>query len=374
MARVAYIFPTSHHYRAPFHNALRDILNSYNIEYTVIYSDPSEENRKKSDTVDIPWGTKVQRTTINGRLIYQHALLEAIKYDLVIVQQENSLVLNYILNIASMLGIKKLAYFGHGRNFQARNSNSNAERWKRFWATKVDWWFGYTESTRDHIASLGFSDERITVFNNAVDTSAASALIANVTPERLKARRVELDIQDENIGVFVGGLYPDKRLEFLIEAADLIRARVAGFSLLMIGGGTQISIIEELAATRPWIKVMGPRFGADKTELMMLGKLFLMPGLVGLAVVDAAAAGLPTITTSFPYHSPEIAYINNNDNGIIVEDWENVRSYADAVSCLLEDSNRLAKMRVSAERMANNLTIEAMADRFAAGVLRALAN
>ena len=173
--------------------------------------------------------------------------------------------------------------------------------------------------------------------------------------------------------MFVGSLYPNRRLPFLVDAADRIRGRVPDLTLIVVGGGEQLPLMQELASSRPWIKVMGPRFGADKVELMLLGQLFLMPGLVGLAVVDAGAAALPTVTTAFPYHSPEIAYIEHGANGIVVTDWENPQAYADAVANLLEDPTRLAAMRVAAERMATELTIEAMADRFAEGVLKSLA-
>nr|WP_269142343.1 glycosyltransferase family 4 protein [Sphingomonas sp. IC-11] len=347
-------------------------LSAHGVDYTVIYCDPAEENVRKGDTVDIPWGTKVPRSVLPGGLIYQQALRLALSCDLVIVQQENSLALNYLLNLASMVRAKKVGYFGHGRNFQSRDPNSGAERWKRFWATKVNWWFAYTDETHRHVASLGFPPERITVFNNAVDTSEVRTFIASVTPERLAARRDELGIKGEHVGVFVGGLYEDKRLSFLVDAADQIRARVHDFELIVAGGGEQLSLMQDLAATRPWIKVLGPRFGADKVELMLLGQLFLMPGLVGLAVVDAGAASLPTVTTSFPYHSPEIAYVEHGVNGVIVPDWKNQQAYADAVVDLFADPARLAAMRGAAAQMAERLTIEAMADCFAEGVLKAL--
>lgn len=372
MKRVSYVFPTSHHYRLPFHERLRERLAAHNVDYTVIYCEPGEENVRKRDTVDISWGYKVARSPLPGGMLYQHALRQALNCDLVIIQQENSLALNYLLNFASMVGAKKVAYFGHGRNFQSRDRNSRAERWKRFWATKVNWWFAYTDETRRHVETLGFPPERITVFNNAVDTAEVRAAVATVTPDRLAARRAELGIASENVGVFVGGLYADKRLNFLIAAVDRIRARVPEFTLIVAGGGEQLPLMKEFATTRPWVKVMGPCFGAEKVELMLLSQLFLMPGLVGLAIVDAGAASLPTVTTAFPYHSPEIAYIENGVNGVIVPDWEDPQAYADTVAELLEAPAQLAMMRAAAEQMAERLTVEAMADRFAEGVLKAL--
>lgn len=373
MKRVSYIFPVSHHYRAPFHERLRVLLAKNDIEYHVVYCSPSDKNRTKNDTVDVSWGNKVGLSQLPGGLLYQHGLKQAARSDLVIVQQENKLIFNYLMSLASMLRFKKIAYFGHGRNFQARNRNSLAERWKRLWATRCDWWFAYTDETRRHVESLGFPPERITVFNNAVDTVGVRALSDEVTPERCAARRAELGVGEGPAAIFVGGLYEDKRLSFLIDAADLVHQRIPDFTLLIVGGGVDLPLVDRLAAGRPWIKVLGPRFGADKVELMQLADLFLMPGLLGLAVLDAAAAGLPTVTTAFPWHSPEIAYVEHGVNGVVVADWQNPAAYADTVADLLADRQRLVTMTAEAKAMAEHYTIEAMAKRFAVGVQAALA-
>lgn len=372
MKRVCYVFPVSHHYRRPFHEKLRELLAGHDVDYRVFYCAPRGENLKKNDTVEIPWGYKVPLKQWSG-FEYQAALAEILRYDLVIVQQENKLALNYILNIASMLGLMKLAYFGHGRNFQSRNPDGLGERFKRFWATKVNWWFGYTDETRRHIETLGFPPDRITVFNNAVDTSEVRRLADSVSPERLEQLRAELGIIGTHVGVFVGGIYPDKRMPFLVEAGDAIRNQLPDFELLVIGGGSDLPVIEKLAQSRPWIRVLGPRFGREKIELMMLGQIFMMPGLVGLAILDAGTVGLPMATTRFPWHSPEIAYLRPDVNGIMVDDWENPVAYGNAVAEILGNPTRLAAMRDSARELGRTHTIEAMAERFTGGVLKALA-
>lgn len=371
MKRVSYIFPTSHHYRRPFHERLRLLLADQGVDYRVVYSAPSGENISKKDTVEIDWGFKVPVTQIAG-LKYQHALIELLKSDLVIIQQENSLVLNYFANFLSMCRLKKVAYFGHGRNFQSRNFNSLPEIWKRFWAGKVDWWFGYTDETRRHIESLGFPRERITVFNNAVDSSSVRSTVSAVTDEDLRKRREELGLIGSHVGIFVGGLYSEKRLEFLVKSAEKVKAVVPNFEMIIIGGGDDMAKLMQLVADKPWIKVTGPKFGSEKVELMMLGSLFLMPGLVGLAVLDAGAAGLPTVTTAFPWHSPEIAYIEDGVNGVIVPEWEDENSYASAVSALLLDSEKLDSLRQRMMATSESINIDMMALRFSKGVLEAI--
>ncbi len=69
MKKVFYAFPTSHHYRLPFHKSLRELLRQQGVEYRVIYCDPSEENRKKADAVDVEFGIKVGLTTFFGQAV-----------------------------------------------------------------------------------------------------------------------------------------------------------------------------------------------------------------------------------------------------------------------------------------------------------------
>jgi glycosyltransferase involved in cell wall biosynthesis len=373
--RIVFVSAILTHYRQSFHEQVRARLARHDVHYDVVYSNPFGAEAKKGDTIDIDWAHCISaRAFGRGKRILLQLPLRQIKgASLVIIGQENRLLLNYLLQMTPSFLRPKVAFWGHGRNFQSRNPDGRAERWKRFWATKVDWWFAYTNETRRHVEALGFPSTQITVFNNAVDTDEVSGLAATITPQRLAMRRAELGIEGKNVGVFVGGLYPDKRLAFLVDAAERIRLQVPDFTLIVVGGGEQTSLMRDLATARPWIKMLGARFGADKVELMLLGRLFLMPGLVGLGVVDAGAAGLPTVTTAFPYHSPEIAYVEHDVNGVIVPQWDDPQKYADAVTELLRSPDRLALMSTAAVRMAQALTIEAMADRFTFGVLAALA-
>lgn len=371
MKKVIYVFPTSHHYRKAFHERLRSTLRLHNIDYRVVYSEPSAENILKSDTVDIEWGIVVPTWSFKN-IKFQIAFRELRKADLIIIQQESSLILNYFVQLLSFLGLKRVAFFGHGRNFQSRRPRGFAELWKRFWAKRVDWWFAYTEETKRHLEAIGYDKNKVTVFNNSVDISELRAQILDLTSERLGQLRDELCLTGDHVGVFVGGIYPDKRPKFLIEAADIIRKRLPNFELLVIGGGPDLPILKDLAADRPWVRVLGPRFGIAKIELMKLGQVFMMPGLVGLAILDAAASRLPIATTNFPWHSPEIAYLDPDENGLLVDDWQNPAAYGNAVADLLEDPIRLAAMADAAEAMSRRFSVEAMAHNFAEGVVEAL--
>jgi glycosyltransferase involved in cell wall biosynthesis len=372
---VSFITETLTHYRIRFHVLVRNIIGS-DIIYTLVYGSPDPNQRKKNDTSHLDQSVYVHNKRLelfSLKLVYQPVANLVFRSNLTILGQENKQLLNYILQLIPRPFRPKIAFFGHGRNFQARNPNSLAERWKRFWATKVDWWFAYTEETKRYLVSIGFPEERITVFNNSIDTSELARQASELTPERLAGRRAELGLVGRNTCVYVGGLYPDKRVPFLIEALDLIRAKVPDFEFVAVGGGVDLPLLQEAAASRRWLKVTGPKFGADKVELMAFGKLFLIPGLVGLAVLDAGVMGLPVVTTDFPYHSPEIAYLEDGRSGLIVRPWTDAGAYAHAVIDLLTgDPARLTEMAEASRAVAAKYTIEAMAENFTCGVLKAL--
>jgi hypothetical protein len=97
-----------------------------------------------------------------------------------------------------------------------------------------------------------------------------------------------------------------------------------------------------------------------------------MPGLVGLAIVDSFAAEAPIITTSVPYHSPEIEYLEDGVNGILVRDEYSPDQFAQAVLEVLTDESLGTRLRSGCRIAAERYTNEEMVHRFANGIERAL--
>lgn len=362
------------HYRVAFHEGVRAALQKSGISYRLLHSEGRPEEVRRDDAVVLDWAEEVPVTYLGpgGRMCWQHGRKMIGAADLVIIGQENTLLGNYLLLLRRPFGGPKLAFFGHGRGYQSDDPNGFAERFKRFWASKVDWWFTYTPSGADAVAASGFARDKITVFNNSIDTSAITRSLADITEAERAAVRESLLNGSHNVGVYVGGMYAQKRIGFLIEAARRIRALVPDFQLLIIGGGEDAGLAEAAAAQHGWIHYVGPKFGREKSLLVSLGRVFLMPGLVGLAVLDAFAYGTPMVTTALPYHSPEIDYLRDGENGIIVPEADDAGAYAVAVAEVLVDDGLRDRLNRAAALDAQVYTIENMADRFAAGILKAL--
>jgi len=207
---------------------------------------------------------------------------------------------------------------------------------------------------------------------NAIDTQALTEARQRLTPEEIARLRSELGILSNNVAVYTGGLYAEKRLKFLINSAARIRRALPDFELIVIGKGPDARIVEEAAGRVPWIHYLGAKNDVSKVPYWALSKVLLMPGAVGLVVLDSFALGLPMVTTAVGTHGPEIDYLRDGVNGIIVQNWESAESYASDVVDLLRDEPRRQQLVSACLQDAEKYTVQKMADLFAEGILSAL--
>ena len=114
-----------------------------------------------------------------------------------------------------------LAYWGHGANFQKNKTWGLREWWKRRFLTQTDWWFAYTEETVNVLLRAGYPLGQITCLNNAIDNTPFQNDLNQVYEHSLDVIRQKLCIEDaNNVGLYCGSLYPEKRLDFLQETEE----------------------------------------------------------------------------------------------------------------------------------------------------------
>src|SRR4030095_13524658 len=196
-------------------------------------------------------------------------------------------------------------------------------------------------------------------------------VLSGVTLEEARLARQRLSIpQNAKVGLFCGGLYPDKHLDFLFDACAYVRGRISDFHLIVIGGGVEREKVRSLAQERAWVHYLGPLFGAEKATYFRLADIFLMPGLVGLGILDSFVAQLPIITTDVPIHSPEIEYLESGTNGFIVN--PDTRHYAETIIHVLRTPELLCRLRQGALESARRYSMAGMVDNFRSGVVKAL--
>jgi glycosyltransferase involved in cell wall biosynthesis len=357
------------HYRIPLFEALRSKLAQSGIELVLVYGDATKEEVKKNDAGSLEWG-QYQRCHywISGSLCWQNPTGLVRDASLIIVAQENKLLYNYRLLFSKR--DFKLAFWGHGANLQATNQYGLLEWWKAWTTTHVDWWFAYSGLSERLIKKHGFEARCITNLENTIDTKSLEAFVEGVTREETNKLRAELNIGNGFVGVYIGSLYKEKRIDFLLKAAQRISESLPDFHMLVIGDGSERSQIKELRKNSKWLHYLGSKHGRDKAMYLSLADVFLSPGMVGLSVLDAFVAGLPLVTTDCGIHSPEIDYLISGENGLIT--INTLDDYVTGVTGLLCDPTRLKKLSHGAKQSAKHYSIENMANNFHSGILQAL--
>jgi glycosyltransferase involved in cell wall biosynthesis len=351
-------------YRVPFFEGLRSRLADKGVALTVVHGYASGGRAQRRDAGELPWAV----TTRNRHLALVPGMKSAVwqpvprpllrQADLVVVEPATRLLLNYrILAPYLLRGHPRLVLWGHGADLQAVGSRGRiAERLRGTISRRPHWWLAYTRGSADRVAANGFPRERITVVQNAVEV---------VQPG---------DDIDRRPGhcAYVGSLYPNKRIDFLLEAAAITAQLRPDFRLTVIGDGEDRELVDSAASAHDWLDFRGPGFGETTAQALRQSSLLLMPGLVGLAVVDAFAHECPMVTVDLPFHSPEVEYLENGVNGLCLPAGTTPAEYGRAVADLLGDEARLETLRAGCREAAGRYTLDVMVGNVADGLIEAL--
>ncbi len=375
-ATVVILLKNSNQYRVAFYGLLREELREHGISLRLIFSDGLDEDRAKGDQAAIDWAERRPMREISVRgstLLWQPAFDAARDADLIITEQASKQLFNIVLVFGQRFLKTRHAFWGHGKNFHAPFEGGDGEGLKRKLTSKAHWFFAYNALSRDAAIDAGMPADRVTSVMNSTDTRRIREVMAALPSDNDAQVRAEVGIGSGPVVTFIGGLYPHKRPEFLVEAAKHLRQLVPDVEFLVIGSGSLAHFVADAAETNDWIHMMGAQYGDERVRLASVATLQMMPGMVGLNIVDAFALGLPTVTTDIAYHSPEIDYLEEGVNGITVSGDPTPVQYATAVAELLGDTERLSRLRDGAYASGSTLSAEDMASRFCEGVRAALA-
>ena len=348
------------HYRVPFFEQLRSRLAQDGVELALAHGRGHGAMAARGDEAELSWAHVVDNRTlgIGGHsLVWQPVRSLAAQAELVIVEQASRMAVNYALLARQAAGGSRVAFWGHGANLQTDGSRVSrlSEAAKARYSRLPHWWFAYTEGSARRVEDLGFPYDRITVVQNAVDTSLIEATVVD---------------RDPNRAIFVGSLFPAKRLDLVVATADLIAAELPGFKLTIVGDGDQRAFVEQAASTRHYIEYLGAKHGKDLAFELKRSSAMLLPAHVGLAALDAFAAGLPVVTARRSAHSPEFEYIEDGLNGLVSE--PTARGLAANVLRAF-DPTVSGELRAGCSKTTSRITLETMVERFHDGVIAALA-
>lgn len=203
----------------------------------------------------------------------------------------------------------------------------------------------------------GIPESRITVAHNAVDTTVIAA-----TRARFAASGPARDPQRI---AFVGRMTEGKGVDTLLHAFHMVSQRHPGSSLVMVGDGSARQEWEHLAASLGLnnVEFCGAVFDEQELARILCGcSLFVLPGLGGLAINTAMAAGLAIVCTQGD--GTELDLVEEGINGwhFPPGDWA---ALSEIIGRAMSDPERLNRMgNTSAAWVEQRFTIETMADAY----------
>lgn len=378
MKQVTIIKRYDRNFRLPLYSLLKEELKLSSIDFSLIIGQPNKfEGNNIKDALDSnPFGPFIQNKYFyigENFLSYQNAMRFVERSNLIIVQQSNSEILNYILllkrNIKKNI---KLAFWGHGINFQAKNKKSFSQIFKLYISKHVDHWFAYTKKVSDLLIYNGFPAEKITVLNNTIDVKSEKILFDSINEYEIRNMRLNFGIRDnDKVGIFCGSLYKLKGIEFLLKSIKLVRQQCNNFHFFVVGAG---DMVDEVIAfennNSQWFHYVGFKTGREKQSFLKIADFQMITGVVGLNIIDSFYSQTPLITIFSSTNSPEIEYLKNGKNGIITRD--DLTEYANSVVEIIRDEEKLKLLKIGCIESSKIYTIEMMAENFTVGINKCL--
>ncbi|TWU37649.1 Spore coat protein SA [Novipirellula aureliae] len=205
-----------------------------------------------------------------------------------------------------------------------------------------------TDSKRYYVEKYDVDSCSIQIAPNVVDTEKVYS-DRILYSEQVAHLKKELNLEGCKVILFVGAIDPVKKLDVLLEAFKKIKFEGNyKTKLLIVGDGTLTSKMKDLCGElgiTDSVVFVGKKI-IDVNLYYMLGDVFVMPGLGGLAISHAMAHGLPVITA--PADGTEKDIIQDGINGFLLDNGQGAEAIAMYLTQLLNDDELLKKMSNSA--------------------------
>jgi len=315
------------------------------------------------------------------RLVYQPVFLRVALggYDALVIGHE----IKYFVNLALLFWFRLLGKpvlfwgFGTGQDFWDESRGTLGKSFtrcvnaaKNLLVRMASGYLAYTESGVATVERAGMPRDRIAVLNNTIDLTDEIAGHARAQALDRGALRRALGVTpDAVVFVFVGRLLAGKRVEELIRAIGPLRRKGMDVQALIVGDGPERTALEAEAAG-------DARFLGAIHDVASISRIFraadalVIPGYVGLAVNRAFAHGLPVITMRSDWHSPEIDYVEDGVNGLILASGD---GFVAGLARFAADPALRQRLAQGAVATRERLDLGRMVDAFDGAVARALA-
>lgn len=280
-----------------------------------------------------------------------------------------------ILAMRRMTGRPRVALLGHFKLWDGIGWSGWLKcALRRVLARSADSVLAYSDGGANACRRAGIRNDRIFVIRNTIDVERARRARAAVTPHDAMAWRRAIGAGDAPIFLFVGSIYPAKRLDLACAAVASLRQAGQNCLLVAIGDGAARAA---LAADYPVARgslFLTPEFDEARLAVAFAAAAaVVVPDAVGLVAVHALAHGVPVIACADGRsHGPEIEYLRDGRNALLAQ-ASTPEALARCMARLLDAPELRERLAASAHADSLDFDVRTMAGNMAAGLRRAMA-
>jgi len=311
-------------------------------------------------------------------LIYQPVVWEILTggYDAIVITSESKFVSNLLLALFCKLRGIAVLHWGFGYHPPRGSRESDVPNpvmlrittaIKKWFTSIADGFIAYTKSGAEQLIASGYPRERTFFVQNTIDMTEQLRLYETERSTDPQAIRREFGLRSDSVVfTFIGRLVPIKRVDQLIEAVRIInRDKLSRHFVeaVIIGDGMCADALKEQAADVPGIHFLGHRPPNDEVaRCLKVSAASVVAGMVGLVANHALAHGCPVITRELDTHSPELEYIEQDRNGLIIAG--DMSEFAATLARFADDAEWQARLAAGALATRDGLRMDDMASRF----------
>ncbi|HAF28017.1 MAG TPA: hypothetical protein DCG75_03120 [Bacteroidales bacterium] len=186
--------------------------------------------------------------------------------------------------------------------------------------------FAYNKEGSKNLLKMGVNENKIKVVNNSLNREDYGYLNYNLFTERKNEKFTIL---------YSGRLTKAKKVELLLKALGLIKARNVDFECLIIGNGDieTLKVLANELNLKDNVEFLGEKYGKDNDPFFLNSNIYVYPSGIGLSILHSMSYGIPVITTdNLDLHFPEFELLEKGFNGDLFKN----NSYEDLANKIME--------------------------------------
>ena len=327
--KVLILYNKLFHYRIPIFNILAD-----KYDLTVVYSYKANEK----DLAQCNFKTKFIPIIQIWKFVFHKAnISNLVKNFDVVIAYGQSTWLSY-----SSLSLKKnrkfkLLFWSIGAPASYNRKYGDAGKlyhtFNDFFDHQADGLIFYSEPPIEMHKKRGFSKQKMFVANNTV-----KVLKQSINPEI------------KNTILFIGTLYLEKGLDILLDSyLNAYRENINISELNIVGGGEQYNDILEWIEKNNLVEkihLLGPIYDENtKADIFSKSIACISPLQAGLSVLESMGYGVPYITMEDAITGGEAFNIQNNENGLRLD---NVDEFKNVILDISKDKEKYIQLGLNA--------------------------